>query len=254
MTGEAALDEPQDPIEELDLRLGIGSTAGEDHPIGPARLDQLGPGVAQVLEQMPAGAAVTGWKASPRALVHGSVVKRHDLRVQRAVELRLKDRQPVEYQTEIEQAPWLERRQHLLKCARDIYQVQKGVRNQKVPGGLSAGNFQEIKHINLCELGCNRRATAGDPYAAWLGCRGISRCFCPTGEAARCFHDVLLGKVDPQVVCRAQQFSLNHPLQHRSDPAADFQYAWPGHGRDGVDKLGPNSRIQRPIVDGFLHP
>ena len=130
MAAQGGADGMDNEMQEIGFIAGIALGAGEDDPVGAARLQNLHPSRAQMCEQVPPGATVTRQVAGNTPLVHGLMIERLDLRIECRVDLRLQDRRTVEGDTAIQQPARPQQRQETRQRGRDIQQIQDRMGDQ----------------------------------------------------------------------------------------------------------------------------
>src|SRR2546422_4788867 len=111
--------------------------AAEDDPIGAADLQEFAPGRSQVPEQVPPSLTAARGLSGDGVLVHGLMVERLNLRIQRRVDLRLQRGGTVEDHRKIEEPARSQQGKEAGQSSRDIDDVQERMRDQEVPGTLA---------------------------------------------------------------------------------------------------------------------
>src|SRR6516162_34401 len=148
MPGEHQVDCVDDVVQEIGLICGVAVGASDNHPIGAAGSEYLHRSRSEIGKQTASGATVSRRLAVQHTFVDRPMVAGLDSPIELRVALRLEDRIAIKGGGEIQQSAWAHQGTEAWRGGGHIYQVEKGLPDQQVPGPAAVLAGHEMRHVD----------------------------------------------------------------------------------------------------------
>src|SRR6516164_1584988 len=256
MPGEHQVDCVDDVVQEIGLICGVAVGASENHPIGAAGREYIHRSRPEVGKQTAPGATVSRRLAVHHTLVDCLMVAGLNSPIEVRIALGLHGRIAVKGSGEIQQSAWAHQGTEAWQRRGHIYQVEKGLPDQQVPGPAALLAGHEMRHVD--RLGFYRDVLSYPPkmqLSLGVLVHLKSPLASPLAEAAAGFGQQRGSLVNSRVGRMGEQITGQEPLHHAADAGSHLENAQGllrgGSWQSRYQAL-PDLPIQRPVVYALL--